>query len=91
MDDIREAAVELALSELSKLSDREKMVLEAIANGKRSWSDVRKYIGEKFGIVMPKSTLSRMIDKLEKLSILENYEFLDHVYREAAKRLRVRL
>ncbi|MGC9187556.1 MAG: AAA family ATPase [Fervidicoccaceae archaeon] len=91
MDDIREAAVELALSELSKLSDREKMVLEAIANGKRSWSDVRKYIGEKFGIVMPKSTLSRMIDKMEKLSILENYEFLDHVYREAAKRLRVRL
>ncbi|MEM3980696.1 MAG: hypothetical protein QXF79_05525, partial [Ignisphaera sp.] len=31
--------------------------------------------------------LSRIVEKLEKLSILKDYEFLDAVYREASKRL----
>lgn len=84
-EEIKEAAVEMAKEELSKLSEREKMVLEAIANGSKRWSDVRSYIAEKYGIILPKSTLSRMVDKLEKLSILEGYEFLDNVYREAAR------
>ena len=66
------------------------MVLKAIASGSRSWSQVRGYILENYGVVIPKSTLSRIIEKLEKLSIIRNYEFQDSVYREAARKLTVK-
>jgi len=87
LDSIREAAVALALEELEKLSVREKLVLKAIASGSRSWSQVRNYVLERHGVALPKATLSRIIEKLEKLSIIKDYEFLDPVYREAAKKL----
>jgi len=64
------------------------MVLKAIAEGENSWSTIRRYVEEKRGITIPKSSLTRTIRKLEKLSIIENYRFLDPVYREASKRLR---
>lgn len=85
MEELKKIAVELAREELNKLSSREKMTLKAIAVGCKTWSDVRKYITEHYGITLPKATLSRIIGKLEKLSIVKNYEFLDPVYREAAK------
>jgi DNA-binding transcriptional ArsR family regulator len=84
---IKNAAVAIALDELSKLSVREKLVLKALANNAKSWSQIRDYILEKHGLALPKSTLSRHINKLEKLGIIRNYEFLDQVYKEAASRL----
>jgi AAA+ ATPase superfamily predicted ATPase len=84
---IKNAAVAIALDELSKLSVREKLVLKALANNAKSWSQIRDYILEKHGLALPKSTLSRHINKLEKLGIIRNYEFLDQVYKEAANRL----
>ena len=81
-------AIQLAINELGKLSKREKLVLKAVAKGAKSWSSIRKYVEEKEGITIPKSSLTRIIKKLEKLSIIENYRFLDPIYREAAKRIR---
>jgi len=45
---------------------------------------------EKRGVALPKAALSRIIGKLEKLSIIKNYESLDPVYREAVKKLVVK-
>lgn len=87
---ILDMAVNIALREIGKLSFREKTVLKAIAEGAHSWSAVRKYVEEKTGITIPKSSLSRTIEKLEKLSIVKNYEFLDPIYRHASKRIKVR-
>ncbi len=81
-------AIQLAIDELSKLSRREKLVLKAIAKGAKSWSSIRKYVEEKEGVTIPKSSLTRIIRKLENLSIIENYRFLDPIYREASKRIR---
>jgi AAA+ ATPase superfamily predicted ATPase len=84
---VRDMAVELAVEELSKLSPRERMVLRAVASGCRSWSQVRRFITEKYGLTIPNATLTRLINKLEKLSIIKNYDFQDPVYREAAKKI----
>lgn len=83
-----EAAVETALKELMNLRERERLVLKAIAEGARTWSSVRAYVEEVEGTSIPKASLSRTIKKLEKLSIIHNYEFLDPIYEKAAKRLR---
>ena len=85
---IMDMAVELVIEELST---REKIVLEAVTRDCRSWSQVRRFIADKYGVVIPKSSLTRIINKLEKLSIIKNYEFLDPMYREAAMRLKARL
>lgn len=87
---VKETAVAIAIDELGKLGVREKIVLKAIASGARSWSQVRDYIIEKHGLALPKSTLSRLIKKLEKLGIVRDYDFLDQVYREAALKLVVK-
>ena len=39
------------------------------------------------GVTIPKSSLTRTIKKLEKLSIVKNYEFLDPIYERASKKL----
>jgi hypothetical protein len=46
----------------------ERIVLKAIALGNNSWSKARSFISEDYDIVLPKSTLSRIIEKLEMLS-----------------------
>jgi AAA+ ATPase superfamily predicted ATPase len=84
---VKNMAVELAVEELSKLSPRERMVLRAVASGCRTWSQVRRFITEKYGLTIPNATLTRLINKLEKLSIIKNYDFQDPVYREAAKKI----
>ncbi|MEM0062099.1 MAG: ATP-binding protein [Ignisphaera sp.] len=84
---IKRLAIETALQELNKLTNREKAVLKAVTHGCRNWSCIRDFIAEQHGILLPKSTLSRTIDKLEKLSIIKDYTFLDPVYKEASKNL----
>ncbi len=87
LKDLKEIAINLALDELKKLSFRERLVLKAIASSSNSWVQVRRYIEEKEGITLPKATLSRLIEKLEKLSIVKDYRFLDPIYKEASFRL----
>lgn len=87
LKDLKEIAINLALDELKKLSIRERLVLKAIASNSNSWSEVRRYIEEKEGITLPKATLSRLIEKMEKLSIVKDYRFLDPIYKEASFRL----
>lgn len=87
---IKEAAVRLAAEELRKLSVREKLVLKAMAEGARTWAQVRNYVEERTGVTIPKATLTRIIRKLENLSIVRNYEFLDPIYREASKALKIK-
>jgi len=84
---ILDIAIQLALNEINKLNKRERLVLKAIAEGAKSWSSVRRYVEEKMGVTIPKSSLTRTIKKLEKLSIVKNYEFLDPIYERASKKL----
>jgi len=86
-DRIVEIAVQLALKELGTLSRREKLVLKAVSNGARSWSTIRSYVEEKEGESIPKASLTRIIRRLERLSIIRNYRFLDPVYEKASMRL----
>lgn len=87
MERLKDMAVGMAVEELSKLSEREKTVLKAIASGCDSWSKVRSYIAERKGVVVPKATLTRTIEKLEKLSIIKDYKFPDPIYRLASLQL----
>jgi len=89
LERLKDMAVDMALEELNKLSEREKIILKAIAAGSDSWSKVRRYIAERKGVIFPKATLTRTIKKLEKLSLIRDYEFLDPVYKLAALQLRV--
>ena len=84
---ILDIAIQLALNEINKLNKRERLVLKAIAEEAKSWSSVRRYVEEKMGVTIPKSSLTRTIKKLEKLSIVKNYEFLDPIYERASKKL----
>lgn len=86
-DEILQIAVNTARNELLKLNQREKQVAKAIANGAESWSRVRRLIEETCGEIIPKSTLTRTIRALEKLSLIQDYHFLDPVYQMAAKLL----
>ena len=88
LEAIKEQAISLALSELNKLPRRGKLVLRAIANGAKSWSSVRRFIEEETGETIPKSSLTRMVNRLEELSVIKDYQFLDPIHREAAKMLR---
>ncbi|MEM2589881.1 MAG: ATP-binding protein, partial [Zestosphaera sp.] len=88
IETLKNIAVELAREELTKLNYRERAVLKAIASGHRTWSSVRKHVTENYGVTIPKATLTRIVTKLERLSIVKNYEFQDPVYREASKKLR---
>lgn len=86
-DEILQIAVNTARNELLKLNQREKQVAKAIANGAESWSSVRRLVEEMSGEIIPRSTLTRTIRALEKLSIIQDYRFLDPVYQVAAKLL----
>lgn len=88
IETLKNMAVELSHEELIKLSYRERAVLKAVAHGCRTWSDVRRYITENYGVTIPKATLTRIVAKLERLSIMKNYEFQDPVYKEASKKLK---
>ena len=90
---IMEMAASLALRELSSLlkgrSRRHFTVLKAIANGMRSWSQVKRYVEEVEGKSLSKGILYNVLKSLEGLSILKDYRFLDPVYEEAAKRVKL--
>lgn len=91
-DVIKEMAVNLAKNELESLiktrgSKRYATVLHGIALGENSWSRIKRYAEEREKTTISSSILSNILGTLEELSIIKNYEFIDPVYREAAKRL----
>ncbi len=87
LERIKEAAVQVAVKELERLDWKSKNVLKAIASGAKTWSSIRRFIEEKKKTTIPKSTLTRAIKRLERLGIIRDYEFLDPIYMEAARKL----
>ncbi|MGQ9515425.1 MAG: hypothetical protein ACUVTL_10345 [Thermoproteota archaeon] len=64
-----------------------KYALKAIAQGKRSWSEIKEYMEKKEGVTISSSVLHNLIRNLEMMSIAKDYGFLDPVYEEASKKL----
>jgi AAA+ ATPase superfamily predicted ATPase len=88
---IKAMAIGTALEELRNMirdnPRRYGLVLRAMAEGRRSWSDVKEYVEEKEGSTISSSVLSNILRNLEEMSVIKGYEFLDPVYKEAAKLL----
>jgi len=92
---IKEYAIRIALNELENLvkergSRRYAIVLKAIALGYNTWGKIKRYVEEVEGKIISNSILSNILNTLENLSIIKNYEFLDPIYKEASKRLKIR-
>ena len=89
---IKRLAVELALEELRNLvkerGERYAIALKGLAEGANSWGRLKRYIEEKEGRTISTSILHNIVKSLEDLSIVKDYEFLDPIYKEAAKELR---
>ena len=89
LEEILEMAVQMALQELRGVvrTKRYALVLKALASGKKGWSQLQRYLEEKEGHTISKSRLSNILRNLRAMSLIENYRFLDPVYRMAALRL----
>jgi len=91
LSSIKEAAIQLALEELKNLlrgrSSRFSLVLRGIAEGRRSWTEVKRYVEEKEGRTISSSVLQNVLETLEKMSLVKDYTFLDPIYEEASKLL----
>jgi AAA+ ATPase superfamily predicted ATPase len=91
IEKIKSIAVRTALEELRNMTRdnprRYGLVLRAIAEGRKTWSQVKEYLEEKKGTTISSSVLSNILRSLEDMSIIKNYEFLDPIYREACKLL----
>ena len=98
LEKVKEIAINVALQELNNLIESKRKVseqlgkrylyaLKCIAGGKNSWSKLRDCISEKEGSTISSSVLSNIINQLESMSIIKDYNFLDPIYKEASKRL----
>ncbi|WP_288007407.1 ATP-binding protein [Thermofilum sp.] len=91
IEKMKSIAVRTALEELRNMTRdnprRYGLVLRAIAEGRKTWSQVKEYLEEKEGTTISSSVLSNILRSLEDMSIIKNYEFLDPIYREACKLL----
>ncbi|MGC9153945.1 MAG: AAA family ATPase [Vulcanisaeta sp.] len=95
---IREAAIREAMNELERFvriranysvinAKRTVLVLRCIANGSNTWSKVARCVEDLEGVSVSPTSLSNILNTLERLSIIRDYQFLDPMYREAAIRL----
>ena len=91
LDTIKRAAVQQALEELKSLvrgrSPRFALVLKGIAEGRRSWTEVKRFVEEREGRTVSSSVLQNVLETLEKMSLVKDYFFLDPIYEEASKLL----
>ncbi|WP_338602429.1 ATP-binding protein [Sulfolobus tengchongensis] len=98
LEDVKKISIEIALNEIFNLleskrkvseivSRRYRYVLKCISEGKNTWSKLFECVSEKEGTAISSNTLSNVLHQLEGMSIIQNYEFLDPVYKEACKRL----
>ncbi len=91
LEELKQQAVRIALSELRRLrethGERILRILRLVAEGHNTWGRLKRRLEEEEGRTVPRSALSHALNTLEKLSILRDYEFLDPVYKEAARML----
>jgi AAA+ ATPase superfamily predicted ATPase len=98
IEEVREIAINVALNELENLIEakrraseiagrRYKNALKCLGLGENSWSKLLNCLQRAEGSTISSSVLDNVIINLEKSSIIKDYEFLDPIYREAAKRL----
>jgi len=91
LEELRRQAVEVARRELMEVVEargrRYALVLKLIAQGVMGWGELKSRLEEAEGRIVSSSVLHNILESLRKLSIVENYEFLDPVYREAARML----
>ncbi|PLJ77389.1 AAA family ATPase [Infirmifilum sp. SLHALR2] len=91
LEELRRQAVEVAKRELMEIVEargrRYALVLKLIAQGVKRWSELKSRLEEAEGRIVPSSVLHNILESLRKLSIVEDYEFLDPVYKEAARTL----
>ncbi|MGC8933497.1 MAG: AAA family ATPase [Candidatus Methanodesulfokora sp.] len=89
-----EKATSLARAELGKLVKSSRYyghILKAVALGYGSWSTIKSFVELRAGRKVDNKALTRWLKRLVDLSILtkrnDEYEFLDPIHKEAAKRL----
>ena len=91
---VLERAIGVALTELRGVARQSELyghILRAVALGYKRWSTLKRVVEVWLGRRVSDESLRRGLRKLTEVSILsrieDEYEFLDPVYREAAKRL----
>lgn len=91
---VLEKAIGVALTELRGVARQSELyghILRAVALGYKRWSTLKRAVEVWLGRGVSDESLRRGLRKLTEMSILsrieDEYEFLDPVYREAAKRL----
>ncbi len=91
ISELEEYAVKTAVKELSKLKEvhgpRIIRILKLIAEGYNSWGTLKTGLERIEKRIVSKSSLSRMINTLTKLSIIQDYRFLDPIYEKASKQI----
>ena len=91
ISELEDYAVKTAVKELSKLKEihgpRIIRILKLIAEGYNSWGTLKAGLERMEKRLVSKSSLSRMINTLTKLSIIQDYRFLDPIYEKAAKQI----
>ena len=93
LEDVIEEAVNLASSEIKKIarmSPHYPYVLKAVAEGNETWSEIKKAVELRTGRFLQSATLSRILENLIKMGILQKkekkYSFPDPVVKEACRR-----
>ncbi|AEE94327.1 archaeal ATPase [Acidianus hospitalis W1] len=99
IEEVKKTAVKVAKGELENLIEektkkvsyitgkRYRNALKCIAKGENSWSKLLSCMEKEEGSTISTSVLDNIIQNLEKMSIIKDYEFLDPVYKEASKLL----
>lgn len=99
IEEVKKTAVKVAKGELENLIEektkkvsyitgkRYRNALKCIAKGENSWSKLLSCMEKEEGSTISSSVLDNIIQNLEKMSIIKDYEFLDPVYKEASKLL----
>ncbi len=88
---IRKKAISIARGEIMSMqegrSSRFLVVLKCLAKGKDSWTGLKRCIEEAEGKTISTSVLDNAVRVLEYLNLINDYQFLDPIYREAAREL----
>jgi len=95
---VKEIAVNVASQELRNLMESKRKVseqlgkrylhvLKCLSEGKNTWGKLRDCVSEKEGSTISSSVLSNIINQLESMSIIKDYNFLDPVYKEASRKI----
>jgi AAA+ ATPase superfamily predicted ATPase len=86
---LKEKALKIAKREMLNLSlgrsRRFLTALKCIAEGKASWVELKRCVENMEGKTISTSVLYNVLTTLEDLNLVKNYDFVDPVYKQAAK------